>query len=76
MFTEVEKDGIQYLAGYVIQKLIKNAKRLRSISLLDILEHMVTADNSSQKLIQIQSRGGLTAATLEANQNFFKDMFF
>ena len=33
---------------------------------------MVTTDNNSQKLIQIQSRGGLTVATLEANQIFFK----
>ena len=70
--TEVLKDGIQYLAGYVIQKLIKNAKKLKSTyGLLDVLEHMVT-DTSMQKLIQIQSRGGLTAAILEANQIFFK----
>ena len=70
--TEVEKDGIQYLAGYVIQKLIKKAEKLKSATLLDILGQMVTTDNNSQKLIQIQSRGGLTVATLEANQIFFK----
>ena len=70
---EVLKDGIQYFAGYVIQKVIKNAKKLKSTpyGLLDVLEHMVT-DTSMQKLIQIQSRGGLTAAILEANQIFFK----
>ena len=47
-------------------------KKLKSTyGLLDVLEHMVT-DTSMQKLIQIQSRGGLTAAILEANQIFFK----
>ena len=69
--TEVEKDGILYLAGYVIQKLIKKAEKLKSATLLDILGQMVTTDNNSQKLIQIQSRGGLTVATLGANQIFF-----
>ena len=71
--TPEERDGLQYLAGYVIQKLIKNVKKCKTTPscVLDILMSMVT-EPSSQKLIRIQSRGGLTAVNDDANTLFLK----
>ena len=64
--TFEEKDGLQYLSGYIIQKLLKNARKKKLQGVLDILSSMVT-ETSTQKLIHVQSRGGLTAAIREVN---------
>ena len=66
---EEEKDGLQKLAGYVIRKLKICATRSTKTppGVLDILQSMVT-DATDQKFIRVQSRGGLTAATVEVNK--------
>ena len=66
--SDAEKDGLQYLSGYVVRKILKNAKKCNKtpFGVLDILESMVE-EAGSQKLIDIQSRGGLTTATVAVN---------
>lgn len=68
--TPDDMDGIQHLAGYVVRKFLKKSSNNSPIS--KVLIEMKTTDYSDQKLIALQSRGGLTALTSEAQKIFVK----
>jgi hypothetical protein len=63
-------DGIQYLAGYVVRKFFKRSPEDSVIR--KVMSEMKTDDYADQKLVSLQSRGGLTALTNEAQQIFVK----
>lgn len=61
--SKVEIDALQYLAGYVVRKLIKKARnknfsKRRNQAIISILENGIVTDND-QTLIEAQNRGGL-----------------
>ena len=68
--TPDDMDGIQHLAGYVVRKFLKKSSSSSPIS--QVLVEMKTTDYSDQKLIALQSRGGLTALTSDAQKIFVK----
>lgn len=67
--TDREMDGLQYLSGYVVKNLLKKTKNSANYSspesqgVIAILENAIEADDSQQRLIHLQNRGGLTAVT-------------
>ena len=71
--TATEVDGIQYLAGYVVRKLLKKATKSKgeNSDFANILVSVLTNAND-QTLINIQTRGGLTAVNRECQLIFFK----
>ena len=66
--TPDDMDGIQHLAGYVVRKFLKKVPNTSPIHL--VLTEMKTSDYSDQRLIALQSRGGLAAITSEAQKIF------
>lgn len=77
--TEKEETGLQYLAGYVVKKLLskaRNSSKFKSNEIqfvICVLESMKTNDYIDQKLIHCQSRGGLTAIN-NTSQRIFKNV--
>ena len=69
--SEKEMSGLQYLAGYVVKKLLKRAKNSRKYKstenqvIIAVLSNAITTDISNQKLIETQNRGGLTGVLEE-----------
>ena len=55
---------VQYLAGYVIRKLILTAKKKNNEDEISILHNAIT-DDHNQKLIHSTNRGGLTSVKHE-----------
>jgi len=74
--NEKEMDGLQYLCGYVVHKLLKktwrssNCKSETSQSVICLLNNLIENDNRSQRLIKTTTRGGLTAVKVEIQQIF------
>eukprot|EP00794_Sanderia_malayensis_P015523 gene15523-17106_t len=72
-----EIGGLQYLAGYVVMKFLKktrnssNYKSECSQSLIAVLNNFIEEENTSQRLIASQTRGGLTAVKKEIQKIFF-----
>ena len=80
-----ELDGLQYLSGYVIRTLLKRAKNskthlLRENQIISILSNAILpafAEKQNQKLVDIQTRGGLTEVVDEAQEMFiFAEQLF
>ena len=75
--SEKEIDGLYYLAGYVIQKLlkkVKNSKNFRSVenqALIVLLEGAIEK-NGTNDLINTLSRGGLITVNEHYLRIFFK----
>ena len=74
---KIELDALQYLSGYVVKKFLKKFKNYKNYSssynqaMIAILESVIAAeDTENQKLIQAQSRGGLSAVSFECQQVF------
>ena len=71
-----EMDGLQYLAGYVVSRFLKRIKNSpnymseSSQSLLSVLNNFVEENNTSQRLIASQTRGGLIAVKNEVQKIF------
>ena len=74
-----ELDGLQYLSGYVIRTLLKRAKNSKTHLLrenqiiISILSNAILpdfAEKQNQKLVDIQTRGGLTKVVDEAQEMF------
>ena len=65
-----EMDGLQYLAGYVVSRFLKRIKNSpnymseSSQSLLSVMNNFVEENNTSQRLIASQTRGGLNAVKM------------
>lgn len=76
--TEKEMGGLQYLAGYVVKKMLnktlqgKNYKSVKNQATAKILQHATIDDCESQKLIDCLNRGGLTAVSIEFQRIFLK----
>ena len=74
--TDREVDGLQYLSGYVIHKLLKKTKAKSNYNSVDnqavivILENATQKNDSNQILVCVQNRGGLTAVTDNCQQLF------
>lgn len=74
--TDREIDGLQYLSGYVIHKLLKKTKAKCNYNSVDnqavisILENAIQRNDSNQILVCVQNRGGLTAVTDNCQQIF------
>ena len=64
--SEKEIGGLQYLAGYVVKKLLKRVKNsikyqsTENQAVIAVLSNAITTDISNQKLLETQNRGGLT----------------
>ena len=74
-----ELDGLQYLSGYVIRTLLKRAKNSKTQLLhenqiiISILSNAILpdfAEKQNQKLVDIQTRGGLTKVVDVAQEMF------
>ena len=69
--SEREHNGLQYLAGYVVFKLLKKIEKCKEYNspenqyTVTILSGMRTEDFADQKLIHSLDRGGLYAVTPE-----------
>ena len=80
--TKPEFDGLQYLSGYVVHKLMRKAKnspRYKSadnLKIVSALEQTLVNDEElqAQTLISVQTRGGLTAVNTNC-QNIFQRNF-
>ena len=76
--TDREVDGLQYLSGYVIHKLLKKTKAKCNYNSVDnqavigILENAIQKDDSNQILVCVMNRGGLTAVTDNCQQLFHR----
>ena len=75
--NQSELDGLQYLSGYVIRALLKRAKNSKTHLLrenqiiISILSNAILPDFAeNQKLVDIQTRGGLTKVVDEAQEMF------
>ena len=74
--SERENNGLQYLAGYVVFKLLKKTERCKEYNspenqyTVAILSGMRTEDLADQKLIHSLDCGGLYAATPECQALF------
>ena len=75
--TDREIGALQYLAGYVVKKMLKKARNSKNYSSLDnqavigILENAIADDDTHQPLIHLLNRGGLTAVTDESFKIFY-----
>ena len=64
--TVEENYALQYLSGYVVKTLLKKTKHRANYhssenqAVINILQNTIVEDSSEQKLIAVQSRGGLT----------------
>ncbi|XP_012562511.2 uncharacterized protein LOC105847457 [Hydra vulgaris] len=71
-----EVDGLKYLSGYVIRNLLKKAKTTKNYksqynqAIIALLLQTTKEVSSSEKLINTQNRGGLTAVCEECYQIF------
>ena len=76
IISEKEMGGLEYLAGYVVKKFLKKIrnsskyKTAENQALIAILENFKEENHDSQKLIKIQTRGGLTAVKKEIKEIF------
>ena len=76
--TEKEMGGLKYLSGYVIRKFLKQAKNskhytsIENQAIITILQNGITTEHTNHRLINAQSRGGLTAVTDEVIQIFLR----
>ena len=76
--SEKEIGGLQYLAGYVVKKLLKRVKNsikyqsTENQAIIAVLSNAITTDISNQKLIETQNRGGLTGVVEEFQQIFMQ----
>ncbi len=68
--TEEDMGSVQNLAGCVVRSFVRKSPRHSTVHA--ILEIMKTEDYEDQKLIAVQSRGGLTALTSDAQNLFVK----
>ena len=74
--TDRELDGLQYLGGYVVSKLLKKVKNSPKYNtaenqfIISILTNAKSEDIASQKLINTLNRGGLCAVTPECLRIF------
>ena len=74
--NEKEIDGLQYLCGYVVHKLLRKTwrsstyKSETSQSVICLLNNLIENNNRSQRLIKTTNRGGLTSAKVEIQQIF------
>ena len=75
-----ELDGLQYLSGYVIRTLLKREKNSKTHLLhenqiiISILSNAILpdfAEKQNQKLVDIQTRGGLTKVVDEGPGNAY-----
>ena len=72
-----EIGALQYLAGYVVKKMLKKARNSQNYSSLEnqaviaILVNLIAEDDSYQPLIHLLNRGGLTAVTDETFKIFY-----
>ena len=73
--TEPEMDALQYLAGYVVKKFLKKYKNSPNYKnyqpVISLLESMLSED-TGQKLIAVQNRGGLSAVNTSIQHLFLK----
>ena len=76
--TDREVDALQYLAGYVVKKILKKAKchsnysSAENQSVISILENAITKDDIEQKLIHSINRGGLTVVTDDCQKKIYR----
>ena len=74
--SDKELGGLQYLSGYVIYKFLKktrNSPKYKSDvnqAIIGVLETLIEEEHTSQRLIETQSRGGLTAVKEEIQKIF------
>ena len=70
--------ALQYLAGYVVKKMLKKARNSQNYSSLEnqaviaILVNSIAEDDTHQPLIHLLNRGGLTAVTDETFKIFYR----
>ena len=78
--NQSELDDLQYLSGYIIRILLKRAKNSKTHLLhenqiiISILSNALLpdfAEKQNQKLVDIQTRGGLTKVVDEAQEKHF-----
>ena len=78
--NQSELDDLQYLSGYIIRTLLKRAKNSKTHLLHEnqiissILSNALLpdfAEKQNQKLVDIQTRGGLTKVVDEAQEKHF-----
>ena len=71
-----EYDGLQYLSGYVVQKILKKASKGKqnkeNNAIMNILSSAITDQFEEQTLINVQTRGGLTNVKKEGQSIFIK----
>ena len=67
-----EKEGLQYLSGYVVRKLLKTSEQKKIYEWATILRGMIANNDDGQPLIQSKNRGGLVALTENAQKLFEK----
>ena len=71
-----ELGALQYLSGYVVHKFLKRARNSPKYksdvnqAIIRVLGNFIEEEDTSQRLIQTQSRGGLTAVKTEAQKIF------
>ena len=76
--TEKEMGGLQYLAGYVVKKMLKkamlgkNCDSAKNQSIIKILQHASVDNLENQKLVNCLNRGGLTAVSIDFQRMFLK----
>ena len=76
--TEKEMGALQYLAGYVLKKMLKktlqrkNHDTAKNQAIVRILHHATVDDWEDQKLVNCLNRGGLTAVSIEFQRMFLK----
>ena len=76
--TDKEIGGLQYLAGYVVKKMLKknmqgkNCDSAEKQSTIKILQHAIVDDWEDQKLVNCLNRGGLTSVSLDFQRMFVK----
>ena len=72
--TDIEKDGLQYLSGYFVCKFLKKIKKkcnsTDNQNLISILEHFISDNPQTQRLITTQTRGRLIAVKDELLNDF------
>ena len=75
--ADCEIGALQYLAGYVVKKMLKKARdsknysSIENQSVIGILENAIAEDDTHQPLIHLLNRGCLTAVTDEAFKIFY-----
>ena len=77
--TKSEFDGLHYLAGYVVHKLLKklkNSPKYKAESnqrLISVLENMLVQElQMTQSLVSIQTRGGLSDVNADCKNIFYE----